>query len=298
MLLTGASGLLGKAIIELSPAHVSIGAISRNEQNPAKENIVNFQADITDELSVTNIFDSFSPDVVIHAAAEGNVDFVESNREVAKLINVDASRILAENAVKSGAKLIFISSNAVFGNQSTPYSESDLPEPINYYGQLKLEAEKFVLDIAERNLVVRPILMYGWSHPHSRSNPAQTWINSLRNKESISVVTDVSSQPLSVYDCARFLLQSALAEKQGLVHISGKEHVTLNEFAHEVAKIFSLDTSLIRESKLSDFKSLAPRPFDTKYSLDKLESEFNFTPQSLAAGLLEMKRIEGMTIVC
>jgi dTDP-4-dehydrorhamnose reductase len=77
----------------------------------------------------------------------------------------------------------------------------------------------------------------------------------------------------------------------GILHISGLEHITLYEFAIEVANVFSLNMELINKAKISDFPSLAPRPIDTMYSHLKLFNS-GYTPKTLFEGLTEMKSRE------
>lgn len=284
---------MGKALIEEAPVGVKIISLGRTiNLGQGTDELVQIQIDFSNPIELDKLFKLHKPDVVIHAAAEGRVDVVQEDYSLGHKVNVDFTQKLAEACSKNSVHMIFVSSNAVFGNQNTPFYENDDPKPINVYGQLKLKAESVVQEIAPSCLVLRPILMYGWPHQTGRTNPAESWVKALRALNPISVVDDVYSQPLSVYDCARLIWVVCETKLNGILHISGIEHITLYEFATEVAKAFELDEQLINRAKSTDFPSLAPRPTNTMYSHERLEGEVGFTPQSLREGLLEMKKRE------
>ena len=294
-MLTGGSGLLGKALIEESPKDVQIVSLVRTINNGLhRDNVTQVIVDLSNEQSLEDLFLRHKPDVFIHAAAEGRVDIVEENYSLGHLVNVEYTKKVAKICAKHSVYLLFISTNAVFGNQQIPFSESDSPKPLNKYGELKLEAEVAIQQICDSYLILRPILMYGWPYQIGRTNPACAWVNSLRHDNAISVVNDVYSQPLSVYDCGRLIWMVCESKVQGILHISGKQHVTLYQFALEVAHSFELDQQLIIPAKSSDFPSLAPRPTNTKYSQTRLTNEVGFTPKSLREGLLEMRMRESL----
>ena len=289
ILLTGGSGLLGKAIIEEAPKHAHLVALVRNINTEVPtSNVDQVVIDFYSDIELDNLFMIHNPEVLIHAAAEGRVDAVEADHTLGRTVNVDLTKRLAEACARNNVHMVFISSNAVFGNQKTPFNEADTPKPLNVYGRLKLEAEQIVQNVLPTSLILRPILLYGWPHEGGRDNPAKTWIETLRRKEKILVVDDVYSQPLSAYDCARLIWKVCDSKTSGILHVSGLEHITLYEFARQVAIVFGLDVQLIDKAKILDFPSLAPRPMDTMYSHSKL-IDFGFTPKTLFEGLNEMK---------
>ncbi len=295
VMLTGGSGLLGKALIEESPRDVQVISLVRtiNTDLPF-DNVTQVVVDLSEEQNLEGLLLRYKPDVFIHAAAEGRVDIVQENHSLGHLVNVEYTKNIAKVCAKYSVHLIFISTNAVFGDQQIPFCESDPPKPLNKYGELKLEAELAIEQICDSYLILRPILMYGWPYQVGRTNPACAWVHSMRNNMTISVVNDVYSQPLSVYDCGRLIWMVCESKIQGILHVSGKEHVTLYQFALEVAFSFDLDQGLVIPAKSSDFPSLAPRPTNTKYSQTRLTSEVGFTPKSLREGLLEMRMRESL----
>lgn len=293
ILITGATGLLGKSLCEFANTPYKIHTFGRNLINSSN------LGDITQHLGslllredVQRVLEIVRPDVVVHAAAEGRVDFVEEYPELARDINVESTRNIAEVCRDLGIRFIFISSNAVYGNQPTPFNEKQELFPLNIYGLLKKEAEEIVANLGGNYLIIRPILMYGWPYSNGRNNPVVQWIENLRQAKAIKVVDDVFTQPLSVYDCARFVLVAADSPHVGIVNIAGDDHMSLYNFALTVCDVFELDSNLVTAAKLDDFKTLAPRPRDTEYDLLQLHNIFGFQTKGAKGGLLEMHELE------
>ena len=291
ILITGGTGLLGSNFLRDfksgSDEVFAVGNVLSNEN-------LRFQhltgpIDVLSKTELSKAFKLIDPDFVIHAAAEGRVDFVQENPEEGWKINVGLTQTIAELSQTHNAKMLFVSSNAVFGKEQGPYNEESPVSPVNIYGELKVEAENFVKENLKDFVILRPILMYGWPMESRRSNPAAHWVNSLRRGEPIKVVNDVWSQPLSVYDCIRLILEVMQSKFVGTLNVSGNDHISLYEFANVVARVFDCDDKLIEGVPSSYFPELAPRPTDTEFDLSKVLSHFQFEPKGVVDGLCEMK---------
>ena len=105
-------------------------------------------------------------ELVINCAALTNVDYCESHREEALLVNAEAPRLLAEIANEKSAKLVHVSTDYVFdGKKTAPYTEEDKAIPLSVYGESKLEGERRVLDVSSQHLVVRLSWVFGPDKP-------------------------------------------------------------------------------------------------------------------------------------
>lgn len=143
ILIIGSSGLLGLKVYQLfSKDYKSIGA----DLKPIKEiDNSNFhQIDITDKKGVLKLITNVSPSVVILTAALTAVDFCEDHNKEAWKVNVEGPKNVAAACEHINSKLIYISTDFVFDGQKNKYSETDLPNPISYYGLTKLEGEKTI----------------------------------------------------------------------------------------------------------------------------------------------------------
>src|SRR5438477_5632263 len=105
-------------------------------------------------------------DLLINCAALTNVDYCESHREEAFVVNAEAPRLLAEIANEKSAKLVHFSTDYVFdGKKTDPYVEEDKAIPLSVYGESKLEGERRVLAVASQHLAVSVSWVFGPDKP-------------------------------------------------------------------------------------------------------------------------------------
>jgi len=293
ILITGITGLLGIALQEFVRDNAELFGVYhplRSLSLPFRAEIRS--ADVTDMAQMRAAFEWAQPDTVIHAAAIGSVDFAEKHREQTRAVNVGGTEVVTDCCKYFKARLIYISSNAVFDGNTPLYSETDSVSPLNYYGQLKVDAENVVKTSGVPHAIIRPILMYGWPYPNERGNLVTTWVQALRAQKPINAVDNVYSKPLFAKSCAEVIWAAIHQNNQGIYHVAGRDHVSLYEFALTVAKIFVLDQSLIHPVPDSFFPELAPRPRDTSFNTTKVERELGILPLGLEDGLRQMKEAE------
>lgn len=288
-LITGGTGLLGKTLLSVAPPEVQLFATYYLEPTYGQSTVPFFHLDVRDAVTVAWLLDQVRPDVVIHTASIGSVDYAEHHRWEAWAVNVGGTRNIAEACHRHGARLIFISSNAVFDGEHPPYAEEDAVCPINYYGQLKVEGERVVQEAGTEAAIVRPLLMYGWPNPGERDNPATIWLEKLGQGMPIEVVDDVYSKPLFVDQCARACWAVVIQRRSGVYHVAGADRVSLYEFALKVAEVFELEADLIKSVPSSYFPDIAPRPKDTSFITRKMETDLGVRPIGLIEGLRAMR---------
>lgn len=292
VLITGGTGLLGQALLGgTTPSGVELSATYCSGSSPGKTTVRFYRLDVTDSEAVMRLFNQVKPDAVIHTASIGSVDYAELNREESWDVNVGGTRNVARACHRHGAKMVFISSNAVFDGEHPPYTEMDVVCPINYYGELKVEGESVTKDASENVAIVRPILMYGWNDIGHRGNLVTFWLDSLEKGESVRAVNDVWSKPLQAENCAEVCWAILTQGRVGIYHVAGADHVTLYRFAIKVAVAFGYDPDLVKPVPGSYFRQLAPRPTDTSFVTDKMERELNVSPVGLEEGLTRMKSV-------
>ncbi len=143
VIITGSNGLLGQKVASLlaheTDYEVLLTSIER--ENFQKEiRFDYYQLDVTDRSDVKGIIKSFCPDVIINCAAFTNVDECENQREFAWRLNVDAVKNLIIGSRITGSKIVHMSTDYIFDGKNGPYTESEVPNPISYYGRTKLFA--------------------------------------------------------------------------------------------------------------------------------------------------------------
>ena len=290
VLITGGTGLLGVNIQRIAPKDLEIFSIYFPERPlPLQLPFPILVADVSDRKQMQSVFEWAMPDVVIHTAAVGSVDFAERNREQTRKVNVGGTEVVVALCQIFKSQIIYISSNAVFDGRTPFYSETAPVNPINYYGQLKVDAENIVRESTIPWAIVRPILMYGWPYPGERDNPVVWWVRSLEDGKPIKVVDNVFTKPLPAWSCAEVVWEVIRQHRTDLYHAAGRDHISLYQFALLTAEIFGLDARLITPVPDSYFPEIAPRPRDTSFDTSKMENELGVGTIAVKDGLVRMK---------
>ncbi|XP_047469523.1 methionine adenosyltransferase 2 subunit beta-like [Penaeus chinensis] len=270
VLVTGGSGLLGRAVMKVFKEknwNVLGTAFSRVSQGLVK-------CDLTDSSSVEVLIDKEKPDFIIHAAAERAPDAVENRYEETRKLNVAASGHLAAIAKRCGSKLIYISTDYVFDGTSPPYRETDACNPLNKYGQTKLDGEKAILKEDPSACILRVPILYGPVEKVDES-AVTCLLPLLQSNVSKKVSHYEKRYPVHVRDVALVLrdLVSAISkdkEINGIFQWSGKEQLTKYDMIVAMARVLSLPHDHITPDP--NPAPGAPRPHDAQMDSSRLES--------------------------
>jgi len=291
VLITGGTGLLGKALLydcnnQIEIIATYVGNYSMQDSGQIKY----LQLDVRDKAGYMDLFKKFRPDTTVHTAGIGSPDFAENNRELVRDINLNGTGNILDMCNKFNSKFIFISSNGIYDGQKAPYSEEDNAEPVNYYGEVKLQGEEITKKAKVPFAIVRPILMYGWQYPFERSNIVTQSILKLQNQEVVHAYDDVYAKPLLNHSCAKAVWKIIEENKYGVYNIAGADRVNIYQLITKTAEIFNLNKSLILPVQQGYFNELTKRPRDTSFKTDRMEKELGIEPLALDEGLSMMKR--------
>lgn len=290
ILITGGTGLLGKALIETAKNSYEITATYIGNYEMSDSGQVKYlKLDIQDKSAYSNLFKNFRPEAVIHTASIGSPDYAQKNREKTWLVNVGGTQNMLSNCEVFGAKFVYVSSNAIYDGKKAPYSESDLAEPINYYGEVKLEGENLTKKSKITYAIVRPILMYGWNYAFERPNVATIALSKLKKGESVNIYEDVFCNPILSEYCAQAIWRLIKNGTYEEFNIGGKDTVSVYELIKVAAEVFDFDSNLIQAVRQGFFKELVRRPENTSYRTAKMENKLGLEPLSIRAGLEIMK---------
>jgi dTDP-4-dehydrorhamnose reductase len=303
ILITGSNGLLGQKLVYKLKANpkFSLIATARGENRLVdKAGYIYESLDITNLENVKAVFTSYKPDVIINSAAMTNVDACETDREGAWLMNatavqyqVDVLESLQNDSYKP--HFIHLSTDFIFDGTHGPLTEEEKPNPLSYYAETKLEAEKIVQKSKLKWAMARTVLVYGIVDNMSRSNIVLWVKGNLEGGKTINVVDDQFRTPTLAEDLADGCILIAEKKAEGIFNISGKDFMSIIELAYKVADYYKLDRSLIKPSKSSDIKQPAKRPPRTGFIIDKAKRVLGYDPHSFEEGIKLMEdQIERM----
>jgi dTDP-4-dehydrorhamnose reductase len=225
------------------------------------------------------------PNVILNAAAYTAVDRAETEPEVAMAINARAPRILAEEARSLHALFVHYSTDYVFdGSKPEPWTESEVPRPLNAYGASKLAGEEAVKQSGCRHLIFRTSWVYG---PHGK-NFLLTMLRLGRERERLTVVDDQIGAPTSSLELARAtkaivdgVLQGRFGDAEswtGLYNMTCSGSVSWCGFAQA---IFARAGKLLEDRRpevtpipSSDYPTPAQRPQNSVLSNARLQERF------------------------
>ncbi|MBI9049622.1 MAG: SDR family oxidoreductase [Anaerolineaceae bacterium] len=282
ILVTGASGLLGLNMgLQIGDSVEMIGQVNHNRlQNvPFKQ----LEVDLADVEKTEQMMDEVRPEVLIHCAAMANVDECESKRKLAHRINGDVPGQLAAACKRIGTYMVHISTDAVFDGNNGPYTENDLPCPINQYALTKLTGEQQVLQSNNDASVLR-VNFFGWSLSGKRSL-AEWFVASFRDDKQVNGFTDVQFCPMMVNDLVDVILAVAEKRLKGLYHAVGNDALSKYAFGVEIARKFGYDEAQINPKSWRDGNLAAVRSPDLRLDTQKLTSALGKRLPGLQNGL-------------
>jgi dTDP-4-dehydrorhamnose reductase len=243
ILVTGAKGMLGRALREQCPSGCEVLAVDVEEM------------DVTSAQEVRRCFAEFGPEVVIHCAAMTDVDGCEADPDAAHRVNVAGTRNVVEAC--GAARLIHVSTDFVFdGRRETPYAEEDAPAPISVYGRTKLAAEGCVRERGGNHAVVRT----AWTFAPWGRNFVRSILKAAREKGRLRVVTDQVGSPTYAPDLAAALWQLIATDQRGVFHLTNSGIVSRYDFAREIVAAAGMGNVPVEPIESEELNQPAPRP--------------------------------------
>lgn len=257
ILVTGASGQLGYDVErELERRGIEhLGTSSR-------------ELDITDREAVERLMAAYRPDAAIHCAAYTKVDLAEDEPERCWAVNADGTRNMAAACRKTGAKLLYISTDYVFpGTGERSYETGDPTGPVNTYGRSKLAGELAVQSLLEKYFIVR----ISWVFGKNGNNFVKTMLRLAETKAELSVVCDQIGSPTYTADLAPLLCDMVQTERYGVYHATNGGTCAWSEFAEAIFELAGRQV-VVHPIPTSAYPTRAARPLNSRMSKECLHS--------------------------
>ncbi len=301
ILVIGANGQLGHDVIEevKERGHICVGSDiepAKNEQRNGKSSAVGeyISMDITDASQVHKVLEKIHPDAVIHCAAWTDVDGAEEteNREKVFGINEGGTRNIALSCKEIGCKMLYISTDYVFGGEGREPLEPDCNKynPLNIYGESKLAGEKIVSELLEKYFIVRTEWLYGVNG----KNFVSTILNLAETHAEVHVVNDQIGTPTYSVDLARLLVDMIETERYGYYHATNEGgYISWCDFTKEIFTKVGIKTKVIPVTTLEYGASKAKRPLNSRLEKVKLsEMGFELLPDWKDALMRYLKEVK------
>lgn len=260
VLVTGASGLLGRAIVRAFEGEEVLG-LALNRVDPSK-NIVKCDLRNPEELKAKIL--EFKPDVIIHSAAERRPDVCEKEKDSTTYLNVEVTEQIAALSREVDSWVLYISTDYVFDGTTPPYPPNGNVNPLSFYGQSKREGEVRLWKTTTNAGVLRVPLLYG-DVEYLEESAATVLAKAVLEKKPVSIDDWQIRYPTYVDDVARAIRK--LSERRmkhcglsGTWHFSANEQSTKYKIAVAIGKIFNIPTDHITPDP--NAPPGAPRPRD------------------------------------
>ena len=257
ILITGASGMLGATLAEKWKDRFDV--FSTDKENFTKNTAKIFLPFDLLSKSYDTLMTWARPDVIIHCAAITNVDYCEDHPEQALWVNAESVKLFLKS--DAHARLIFISSDAVFPDGLPLATVKDETAPENVYGKSKEAGEITTQNSGEPHLVVRTTIVGKNINPAAKGF-VEWIISSVNDGNVITLFDDTLFTPITIWHLADELEWIINNEISGVVHVVGSESISKYEFGVRICQLLGLDTNLIQKGSINDVDFQAKRSKD------------------------------------
>jgi dTDP-4-dehydrorhamnose reductase len=256
--ITGTNGLIGNYLVQTAPKFATrwcIRALTRKD------------FDLLDFAAVERKFTEEKPQLIIHCAAITVVSDAQKNPELARRVNVETTKFLAELAAE--IPFIFFSTDLVFDGRKGNYTETDPANPLHLYGETKLEAEEFVLK-NPRHLVIRTSINGGVSRSGNRAFNEQLRRSLQQAGQGMTLFTDEFRCPIPAVETAQAVWDLVAKNCTGLYHVAGAEKLSRLQIGELLVKRWPEVAGKIKSGSAKDFPG-PPRALDTSLDISKVQ---------------------------
>ncbi|MDF0664850.1 MAG: SDR family oxidoreductase [Nitrospira sp.] len=262
VIVTGAAGLIGQYVVK---------SASRWAPGRQVHGLTRADLDLTDSVAVERTWQSIKPDIVVHCAALSRTKDCEQDPQLAHRVNVESTAHLAR--LCKDIAFIFLSSGEVFDGKRGWYREEDAPNPINFYGKTKLQAEQLVLQ-NPRHTVVRIVLTAGTSQNGDRSF-VEDMCRAAQGGKPVTLYGDEFRCPLPAGAIARALWELTDKDLPGLYHLGGQERLSRWEIGQTLLPWYPELQARLAEGSARSHTG-ASRPADLSLNCEKIQTHLSF----------------------
>jgi dTDP-4-dehydrorhamnose reductase len=253
--------------------------------------------DLSDAGALASTVRRLQPELIVNAAAYTAVDRAESEREAAQAVNAHGVGILADEAQRCGAWLVHYSTDYVFdGSGTRPWTEHDIPAPLNWYGATKLEGERLAQRSCQRLVLLRTC----WVYASRGGNFARTMVRLACERDELKVVDDQVGSPTGadlIADVTAHIVRQLATRPDlaGLYHLSAQGETSWLGYARHVLELaeraglpLRVRAGQAQAVPSSAFPSAATRPLNSRLDTSRLRAAFGLFLPTWQSGVERM----------
>jgi len=240
--------------------------------------------DVADLARLRTVIRELQPRLIVNAAAYTAVDRAETEEALARRVNAEAPRVLAEEAQRLHAWLVHYSTDYVFdGTRQGAYLEDDAPNPVNAYGRTKLAGEQAIASVGGRYLIVRT----SWVYADRGRNFLRTMRRLAQERDELRIVDDQTGAPTwarivaeSTALCVLQVLRAGdkVDERSGLYHLTCGGETSWYGFARALFESTHERKPRLIPIATGDYPAVARRPRNSILDHAKMARVFGVTP--------------------
>jgi dTDP-4-dehydrorhamnose reductase len=248
LLVIGARGFLGTFVARIAGAEYQVVRADRTQVNDETDVVV----DVAEKTSVEAAMAGVRPDAVILLAAISNIDRCQREPEIARSVNLDGAEHVANACARSGARLLFTSTGAVFDGFKRGYREEDAVNPLSVYGETKAQAETIVQALTPSAVILRVSLVVGWTGKERTNSLLDSMIRRWNSGQIVSATIQESRNPIDAGTLARWIVELLSDNRnRGIFHTGATEALTRYELARGIADRLNIPAHLVRQESQS-----------------------------------------------
>ena len=284
LLVTGCGGFVGGGIIHETGPEWEVHGVTLEEATFSRPGFTWHTMDLLDTAKLHALFDEYRFDAVIHTAALADIDFCQANQDKARAINVGVTQAIADLCRKFGTRMVFMSTDTVFGGEKGMYVEEDAPRPLNFYAETKVEAERIVSALPDA-VVERTSLVIGLPMLGAGNSFLSRIIPMFEAGREVGVPDNEIRTPIDVITLSRALIELAGNTYNGFIHLSGNDRMSRYEMTQRIAQKLGYSLKCVVVKNAIQSPDRAPRPVDASLNNAKAHTLLKTPMVGLEEGL-------------
>ena len=293
LLVTGCGGFVGGGIIHEAGPEWDVHGATLEDATFSRPGFIWHTLDLLNTAKVRTLFEKFQFDAVIHAAALADIDFCQANQEKAHAVNVGVTQNIADLCREFGTRMVYMSTDTVFGGEKGMYVEEDAPRPLNFYAETKVEAERIVSALPN-SVVERTSLVIGLPILGAGNSFLSRIIPMFEAGREVGVPDNEIRTPIDVVTLSRALIELAGNTHNGFIHLSGNDRMSRYEMTQRIAKQLGYSVKCVVVKNAVNSPDRAPRPVDASLNNTKARTILKTPMVGLEEGLNVVLAAKGM----